>query len=208
MLKPLLYRSAMAAAMVMAGWGVSDIRAEDEKKAAGQDVKTTEETVRDITMTVPETWTKKAVSGFRAGQFEVPAVEGDTEPAEVVIFHFGPNGGGPVQDNINRWAKQFDEDGRKLLVYDGASKQGKYVLVELTGTWNKPVGPPIAMKTTKMPGARFLGMILKVEDKGDYYIRLTGPNKTVQANAKALRVAVGAKLDAESARKVEEKAAE
>ena len=171
------------------------------------DAKTVEVEVRDIKLKVPEGWKEKQVSGFRAAQFDIPAAEGDKEGGELVVFHFGPNGGGGVQANIDRWTKQFDSDERKLKISDGESTQGKYTLVELSGTWNKSIGPPIAMKTVKMPGARFLGVILHSEKGGDFFIRLTGPDKTVAANAKVFRESFGADAKKEAERK-EEKPAE
>jgi hypothetical protein len=175
--------------------------------AFAEDAKTAEVKVRDITLKVPETWKQKEVSGFRAAQFDLPAAEGDKEGGELIVFHFGPNGGGGVQANIDRWTKQFDADARKLKISDGESSQGKYTLVDLSGTWNKSIGPPIAMKTVKMPGARFLGVILHAEKGGDFFIRLTGPEKTVTANAKTFRQAFGADEEKEKAReeKKEEK---
>ncbi|MES2792408.1 MAG: hypothetical protein V4719_22515 [Planctomycetota bacterium] len=169
--------------------------------AHAEDAKTKAVAVKDITLDVPEGWKAKPASSFRAAQFEIPAVEGDKEAAELVVFHFGPNGGGGVQANIERWVKQFDAEERKLKIFEGESKQGKYTLVDLSGTWNKTVGPPIAMKTTKVPGARFLGVILHPAEGGDYFIRLTGTEKTVTANAKAFRVA----LQADPEKEVEKK---
>lgn len=173
-----------------------------------EDAKTTEVEVKGIKLTVPEGWKQKDVTGFRAAQFEIPAAEGDKDAGELVVFHFGPNGGGGVQANIDRWVKQFDAEERKLKISDGESKQGKYTLVELTGTWNKSIGPPVAMKTVKMPGARFIGVILHSEKSGDFFLRLTGPDKTVATTAKAYRASFGADAEKEKERKEEKKAEE
>ena len=130
--------------------------------AFAEDAKTKEVEVKGIKLLTPESWKSKAAAGFgRAAQFEVPAAEGDKEGAEIVVSHFGPNGAGPIPANIERWVKQFDGEERKVKIFDGESKLGSYVLVDLTGTWNKPIGPPMAMKSTKIPGARVLGVILK-----------------------------------------------
>lgn len=166
------------------------------------EAKTTEIEVKDIKLNVPETWKSKPTppNGFRAAQFDLPPAEGDKEGGELVVFHFGPNGGGGVQANIERWTKQFEAEERKLKIFDGESKQGKYTLVELSGTWNKSIGPPIAMKTVKTPGARFLGVILHSGKGGDYYVRLTGPDKTVKENAKSFRAAFGGDAEKEKER--------
>ena len=168
--------------------------------AYADDAKTKEVAVKDLKLDVPDDWKSLPASGFgRIAQFEVPAVEGDQEAAELVISHFGPNGAGPIPANIDRWVKQFDAEDRKLKIFQGDSKQGKYVLVDLSGTWNKTV----SMKTTKVANARSLSVILKAEKGGQYYIRLNGPVKTVTANAKALRVALKADLAMETENKEE-----
>lgn len=169
-----------------------------------EDAKTVEVKVLDIKMKVPESWKEKPASGFRAAQFDIPAVEGDKEGGELIVFHFGKNGGGGVQANIERWIKQFDADERKLKIFEGESTQGKYTLVDLSGTWNKSIGPPAAGKTVKMPGARFLGVILHSEKGGDFFIRLTGPEKTVTGSATAFRTALGADEKKEKAREAAE----
>ncbi len=176
--------------------------------AFAEDAKTSEVKVRDIKLKVPEGWKQKDVTGFRAAQFDIPAVEGDKEGGELVVFHFGPNGGGGVQANIDRWVKQFDAEERKQKIFDGESTQGKYTLVELSGTWNKSIGPPVAMKTVKMPGARFVGVILHSEKGGDFFLRFTGPEKTVTATVKAFRESFGADAEKEKERQAEKPAEE
>ena len=59
----------------------------------------------------------------------------------------------------------------------------------------------MAMKSTKIPGARVLGVILKSEKHGQFYIRLMGPEKTVTANAKAFRAAIQADPEKEVEKK-------
>lgn len=153
--------------------------------------KTREVTIQDITLTVPESWKQEEPSSkLRAGQFAVPPVKGDTEPSELSIFFFGGASGG-VDANIDRWVKQFEADSLKKKLTTGASPQGKYILVDLTGTYNKPVGPPVFGKTEPMPGARSLSVILALKEKGNYFLRLTGPEKTVTAAADEFRRAFG-----------------
>lgn len=170
-----------------------------------EDAKTVEVDVKPkqgagIKLTVPEDWKQKEGSVFRLAQFDVPAAEGDKEAAELVVFHFGQSGGGGVSANIDRWTKQFDADGRKLKIFEGESKQGKYTLVELTGTWNKPIGPPIQGKTAKAPGSRVLNAILHTEKGGDFFIRLSGLEKTVADNAKTFRASFGGDAEKEKER--------
>ena len=159
----------------------------DAKKPAAKPVK-----LRDITLTVPPTWQQqKPSSRLRAGQFKLPAVKGDKDSAELAIFFFGGTGGG-VDANIRRWIGQFQAEGRKMKVLRGESAQGPYLLLDLTGTYNKPIGPPIQRRTKPMKGARMLAVILAVKGKGNYFLKLTGPMKTVTASATTLRQSFGA----------------
>jgi gluconolactonase len=122
-------------------------------------------------------------------------VEGDKEPAELAVFNFGAGGG--VQANIDRWVGQFLPENRQAKSTQGKCPLGEYVLVDVSGTYRKPVGPPIQGRTESVPGSRMLGVILSVEKKGLYFLKLTGPEKTVAAAATALRTAIGGKMQDE-----------
>jgi hypothetical protein len=172
---------------------------------AAEPAKTRAVTAGEIKLTLPESWTKQETSSrLRLAQFDIPKVAGDPEDAEFVVFFFGAGGGGNVDSNIHRWINQFHPQERKLKLTSGKCPQGDYVLVDLHGTWNKPIGPPIQQKTVEMAHARVLSVILTTKDQGNYFLRLTGPEKTVTANADALRVAIGADAKAEKDYKLSE----
>ena len=166
-----------------------------ERDASAQDKQVK---IRDIALAVPAKWKQQPPSNrLRLAQFVIPAVEGDKEAAELVISSFGGDGGG-VKANVTRWQKQFQAEGRKSALAKGQCEQGEYVVVELSGTYNKPDGPPILRKTKPMPNARMVGVILKVEGKGFYFLKLTGPDKTVAAAGTALRKSMGAEKSKET----------
>lgn len=143
-----------------------------------------------LTLTVPAQWQQQRPSNnLRLGQFQIPAVAGDQEPAELGIFNFGFGGG--VKENVARWIGQFEPDGREVKITRGASKQGSYVFVDLRGTHKKPIGPPVQQRTQPAPGYRMLGVILAIEGKGNYFLKLVGPEKTVAAAAEAFRTSFG-----------------
>jgi gluconolactonase len=98
-----------------------------------------------------------------------------------------------VKANVDRWINQFHADGRKAKVTAGKAELGQYVIVDVEGTYKKPVGPPIAGKTEDMKDARMLAAILAVEGKGNFFLKLTGENKTVTAAAEAFRASFGSK---------------
>jgi hypothetical protein len=168
------------------------------RAGADEPAKTQAVTAGPIKLTVPETWKKKDTSNrFRLAQFTIPKAAGDPEDAEFVVFFFGAGGGGGPEANIQRWVNQFKSENRKQKLTSGKSSQGDYILADLSGTWNKPIGRPIDQKSVEMPNARVLSVILSGKDQNNYYLRLTGPEKTVSANVDALRAAIGADAKAE-----------
>lgn len=153
--------------------------------------------VKDLKLTVPKAWKQEKPSNqFRVAQFKIGAAEGDKEGAELVITQFGGGGGG-VDDNIKRWIGQFEAKDRQVKVTKGKSAQGEYIVADVTGTYLKPDGPPFAQKTKPTPGSRVLNVMLIVEDKGSYFFKLAGPEKTVTGAATDLRTSFGAKVDDE-----------
>jgi gluconolactonase len=167
---------------------------------ADEPAKTQSVTAGPLKLAVPEAWKQKEVtSRFRLAQFTIPKVPGDAEDAEFVVYFFGAGGGGGPEANLDRWIKQFQTQERKVKLTSGKSTQGEFILADVSGTWNKPIGPPIAQKTKEMPGARALSIILTGKDQNNYFLRLTGPDKTVAANADALRAAIGADAKSEKA---------
>lgn len=153
----------------------------------------------EIALTVPADWKQqKPQSNLRLGQFSIPPAEGDEQPGEIAIFVF-PGGGGDVKSNLNRWINEFAADDREVKLFKGKSEQGDYYLSDLKGTYNKPVGPPIAGKKMPTPGSRALGVILQVPDKNSFYLKFTGPEKTVTAAEKAYKKSFGADPEKEEA---------
>ena len=158
---------------------------------------------KDIKLTVPKAWKQeKPSNAFRVAQFSIEPAQGDKEGAELAVTQFG-GGGGPVNDNIKRWINQLEAKDRKVKVTKGKSAQGEYIVVDATGTYLKPDGPPMLGKTKPMPGSRVLNIMLMVEDQGSYFFKLAGPEKTVAGAAADLRASFGAKADDEKEYKVE-----
>lgn len=153
--------------------------------------------VKDLTLNVPKTWTQSdAVLPMRLATFEIPAVKGDKSKAEMVVSSFGGDGGG-VGPNIERWIGQFDAEGRDAVVKQGKAGDIVYHIADISGTYQKPVGPPVLGKKEAVKEARMLGVILQVKGKGVYFLKLTGPDATVKAQSDALRASFGAKADGE-----------
>ena len=147
--------------------------------AADEAAATSEIKVGDLTLTVPKSWKQTEPSSrLRLAQFSVPTADGEQTPTDVVVFCFGGSGGG-ADANIRRWIGQFDAEGRKVKVSSGKSKHGPYIFVDLDGTWKMPVGPPVLRRTKPVADARMQAVILAVEGKGIYFLRLTVSRKSV-----------------------------
>jgi hypothetical protein len=169
----------------LSGAALTDFARCDESTAT-RDVE-----VGAIVMSVPASWqSQKPSSRMRLAQFSVPAVEGDEEPAELAVFSFP--GGGSARANVQRWIGQFDPNGRKATVSAGKSRAGEYVIVDVQGTYQQPVGGPFTGRTKPFPGARMLAVVLEVENQPTYFLKLVGKHKTVTAAAADLRAAIGA----------------
>ena len=157
-----------------------------------EEVKTKKVKLQDIQLEVPATWKQQQpTSRLRAGQFPLPATGKDKDNAELVVYFFGGAGGG-VDANLKRWIGQFIPQGRKVVIATGKSPQGPYYVAEVTGTYNKPIGPPIRQQTKPTPGSRMVAVILMIQGKGNYFLKLTGPDKTVADGTIGLRKAFGA----------------
>lgn len=152
--------------------------------------KTTDVTLRGLTLKVPAGWKKSPKqSSMRLATFEILSAKDDGGAAELAIYSF-PGGGGSVEANISRWIGQFESKERESRVTVGRSGDHEYHLVEISGTYNQPVGPPIRRQTKAVADSRMLGVILAL-DSGVYYLKMTGPDETVKAQADALRKSFG-----------------
>lgn len=160
--------------------------------------KVTEVKLKDLTLKVPETWKSvPSASSMRLATYSVPAAEGDKEEGELSVFNFG-GGGGDVASNLSRWIGQFGGEGRSSKVTKGKAGDNEYYLADISGTYNKPVGPPILRKTESAPGYRMLAAIVVLEEKGVYYLKLTGPDATIKAQADAFRASFGGDAKSET----------
>src|SRR5262245_39243612 len=59
-----------------------------------------------LRFSVPKTWERvPAPSDVRAAQYKIPGSGG--QDGELILFYFGKDKGGSVQDNLERWYGQF-----------------------------------------------------------------------------------------------------
>lgn len=135
----------------------------------------------------PTGWEAQPERPMRAATYSVPAASGDPEPGEIAVFYFGPNEGGGVQANIDRWIGQVKQpDGSSSADRAKIEKlQGAVPLttVELPGTYLATSGPMMQVSAEK-PGFRLMGAIAEGPN-GAVFFKFTGPANTVEAHSAA-----------------------
>jgi hypothetical protein len=111
-------------------------------------------------------------SSMRKAQLSVPG--GESGPADVTFFHFGPGEGGGLQANVDRWFAQFGNSNT------GQNQESvgetRIVFVEAEGVFQSgmPGGP-----TTPLPDHALRGAIIVDEAGGDVFVKMTGPASVV-----------------------------
>ena len=179
--------TASAALLGLAALGLPAAALADHHEEG--EAKTVEVTADELTLTVPETWKKEpAANRLRLAQFVIPAAEGVEDETELTVF--GGFGGSDAA-NLQRWADQFVAEGRKVSVVQGKGREGEYKLLDASGTWNAPDGPPMMGKTKRMPDSRMLAAIVAVPGQGNYFLKMAGPAKTVTPQVDAFRASFG-----------------
>jgi len=141
-----------------------------------------------LTYTAPAGWkTVPTTSSMRVAQFALPHAAGDTADAELVVYYFGGSGG-TVEANIERWVAQMQQpDGKPSST--AAKRQSrtinglKVTLVDVGGTYVAEVTPGSTQRHNS-PNFRLRAAVIETTN-GPYFIKLTGPAKTVAGAEKA-----------------------
>ncbi len=128
-----------------------------------------------VKWTVPGSWKAQAARPMRVATYDIPAAPG-AEAGECGVFYFGTGQGGGVDENIARWAQQFENAPapRKTAktVHDL-----KVHLVEVAGTYLAPSGP-MMQSAGKKPNSRLLGAIIEAPH-GLVFFKCVGPAATI-----------------------------
>ncbi len=141
-------------------------------------------TVAGVTFAAPSHWKNLEASGMRQAQFRLPALQGDTAEAEVNVFYFGPQSGGGVQANLDRWIGQITlKNGSDPAT---AIERGTFTangmpghVVSLNGSYNSGGGRPMGGEGQMLPGYRLVGVVLE-GPQGSVFFKLTGPETTAR----------------------------
>lgn len=129
----------------------------------------------------PEGWKPvKPASQMRLAEYHVAPAQGG-EPATMTVFYFGKGGGGSIQANIDRWIGQFQSVEGKPEQSTRTVNGMKVHLVAVAGTYK--VGAAMGGGQAA-PNWRMRGAIVE-SPAGNFFFKMTGPQKTMDAQAKA-----------------------
>jgi hypothetical protein len=138
---------------------------------------------------VPDTWVRQQPDfPVRLHQFAVPGPPG-VPAGTFVVYHFGPDRGGTVEENIVRWTGLFKAEGggpatprvRRLHV------AGLPVTtVELRGTYSRGMGP---VPGPPLPDQILLVAVLETPH-GNVTLQLYGASATVEQSRAAFAAVV------------------
>jgi hypothetical protein len=137
-----------------------------------------------VTYTPPAHWQDLGPSGMRQGQYRLPAAEGDKAPAEVNVFYFGPESGGGVEANLQRWIGQIllpgNVDPAEAVVRSTFTADGMPGHVVAVNGRYQAGGGPMGGRGEVLPGYRLVGVVIEGPE-GSVFFKLTGPEATAGA---------------------------
>ncbi|MBD3298096.1 MAG: hypothetical protein GF341_05520 [candidate division Zixibacteria bacterium] len=133
-----------------------------------------------ITWTIPDAWNPGPERRMRVATY---LIDEGVKEADCAVFYFGPNQGGSVEANIERWIGQFeqpdDSDSHEKAQIEKKTVNGLDVTtIELGGTYNASMGGPMSGNKEKRPGWHMLGAIVEAPE-GPVFFKVTGPQETV-----------------------------
>ncbi|MFP5288283.1 MAG: hypothetical protein ACLGI9_21285 [Thermoanaerobaculia bacterium] len=130
-----------------------------------------------IQFDVPESWPQQPPANqMRVAQATIPGPGGN---GDLVVFYFGPGGGGGVQDNIQRWIDQMDPAPGSNPQPETFDANGfRVTWIDVSGTLkpsNMGTGP-----ATEQPNSRLYGAVVEGPG-GPWFFKATGPEATLAA---------------------------
>ena len=158
--------------------GSTPATAQDPSPAAGVEVD-----AGGLRFRAPTAWKLETPSSpMRKLQATLPRQGSDPEDASLVVYYFGAGQGGTKEQNIERWAGQFEQpDGRASIdVLKRSSRRVGELPVEevdVSGDFVAETQPGSGVRVHKT-GWRLLAAIVDAPD-GPYFVKLTGPQATV-----------------------------
>jgi hypothetical protein len=136
-----------------------------------------------VKWTGPQGWKNEGSRPMRAATYSVRVAQGDSGPAECVVYFFGAGSGGTVEANLDRWKSQFLINGQPA-----PAKVEKRTIHGLTVTAISSAGDYTGMSgpnaaPSNAHNFRLLGAIVEGPG-GNLFVKFAAPARTVAANEK------------------------
>jgi hypothetical protein len=138
------------------------------------------ETVAGVTWKPPVGWKAEPARPMRVATYTIAPIKGDARGAELSIFFFGTGQGGTIDENIKRWASQFQP------THPATTKKETVggiavTRVETQGEYSGGMGPNLSGDPAAAPHPPvhvLLGAIVEAPE-GLVFFKLVGLPKTV-----------------------------
>ncbi len=170
-------KSAEAPAEPSAGATAANPHASPHATAGAQPASAQQENAVELEWTVPQGWEEAPTnSKMRKATYKTPGV-GGSEGGELAVFYFGPQQGGDVKANIDRWVAQFKDVPEGGVTQDQQEVNGlvQHVVTVKSGTYS---GSMMMGGGQEKPDQGMLGAVVE-SPSGKYFFKLTGPSKAV-----------------------------
>jgi hypothetical protein len=137
----------------------------------------------------PADWkAEKPSNNMRLAQYKVPSGEKGVDDGQLVVSFFGAGSGGGVDENLKRWKSEFEtgaKDAKEGKVDTFKVGAANVTVLDISGTWlaKIPPGAPNP-KIERKADYRMFAVIFETAG-GPYFIKLTGPAKTLENQKKA-----------------------
>ena len=133
----------------------------------------------ELRLKAPDGWvSERPSSGMRVSQYQLPAAEGDAEAASLVVYYFGAGQGGSVDANLDRWIGQMQVTREKAKTENTTVNGMKVTLLDVTGAYAGGDMAGGGAAAQSKPNFRMRAGVIETP-KGAYFIKLVGPEKTV-----------------------------
>lgn len=134
-------------------------------------------TVAGVTFYPHTAWTDLGPSGMRQAEFAYGPMAGEADSATLTVYYFGPEQGGGVEANLQRWVGQMElaadvVPSRVEETVDGM----KLHVIDVKGTYNVSSGM-MSGPTTAKEGYLMSAAVLEGPE-GSVFFKLTGPEQT------------------------------
>src|SRR6185295_7562253 len=137
----------------------------------------------ELQFKVPDGWiVEKPTSEMRFAQYKLPKAAGDGEDALLIVYYFGKGQGGTPEANLESWINQVKQpDGSpskdKAKIETETVNGLPVTTLDLLGNYSGGMSQDSAPQDSKSI-YRLRGAIIDTP-KGSYFVKLTGPEKTV-----------------------------